>query len=363
MHQSASSQTPPSSSPFTNTPLPQRTHISPPPHHTAQQQPYGAFAYPYGAYAGYPGYTAFSARPPTKPTPVASTSFVTKDTTAASKTAAKTTTSAGTGKDKDTSGTEEGSDAWVAAQHILKAINFGSLQDNTTSNTSPAITSAPNNATVDTSHAVPPPVVPTSSIDIGVAPEDDGLGRATLTDEERASLQAQLALLAAQLGEIAATDEAEDDDATGETDEEAAAPPSQLDQRIVAQTVADAPKEKTDPGSSIVMDVNQFPEGTESSTIATQQPSSAPIVPTTQPETPAIQSGQNNDTTPSSIPPMGGLQYPEPPKELEAAPPKEPRPEPIVEPASVEESDEDEDMEMVDVDSYVRNSNSEGLRT
>lgn len=110
---------------------------------------------------------------------------------------------------KENDPSTEGGDAWEAAQHILKAINFGSLQSQTTSE-------APS------SHAPPPPpTTALSGIDLLsslgiVLPSDDEPARSALTEEERASLQAQLALLAAQLSEIA---DLEDDEGNA-TDEE-----------------------------------------------------------------------------------------------------------------------------------------------
>lgn len=90
---------------------------------------------------------------------------------------------------------DEAGDAWEAAQHILKAINFDSLQNELSANLASAVASGSGTAATTEGEA------------------EDGLGTATLTDEERASLQAQLALLAAQLSEIAemeALDEEED---------------------------------------------------------------------------------------------------------------------------------------------------------
>jgi hypothetical protein len=95
----------------------------------------------------------------------------------------------------------EGSDAWEAAQAILKAINFGSiLQATTAKQPGPP-------------HFQPSP--PTNSVHAGPASDRalasgvmNGGGAASgsvqeLSDRDRASLQAQLALLAAQLAEIA----------------------------------------------------------------------------------------------------------------------------------------------------------------
>ena len=110
----------------------------------------------------------------------------------------------GSGKEKARSVSHSDEDAWEAAQHILSAINFGSLQCQSS-------WKAQSNATSGSSQrssAPEPPIMASLSAD---ATEEDGLGRATLTDEERASLQAQLALLAAQLSEIASEDTEDDE--------------------------------------------------------------------------------------------------------------------------------------------------------
>jgi len=104
--------------------------------------------------------------------------------------------------------TGEGSDAWEAAQSILKAINFGQLlrmpEEETADGTGTASTSAerqllPSNETND-SQAAPA--------------KDDcaataSVSQVQLNGEERAALQAQLALLAAQLAELAEVSEDE----------------------------------------------------------------------------------------------------------------------------------------------------------
>lgn len=101
----------------------------------------------------------------------------------------------------------EGSDAWEAAQNILKAINFGQLFQ--MSNEDGVATHVD---TVAVTH-VPPPVFAgsvevssTHDSQVVVAPTDasqSSLLRAELSGDERAALQAQLALLAAQLAEFA----------------------------------------------------------------------------------------------------------------------------------------------------------------
>lgn len=98
--------------------------------------------------------------------------------------------------------TGEGSDAWEAAQNILKAINFGQLlrmpDEDELDGTGTAPTSAdrelmPSNETGDHQAA---PVTDVRGTTASVS-------QVQLSGEERAALQAQLALLAAQLAELA----------------------------------------------------------------------------------------------------------------------------------------------------------------
>jgi len=114
----------------------------------------------------------------------------------------------------------EGSDAWEAAQSILKAINFGSLLQfpNTDATASAATASSSASKATDTAppfmSSLPPPPV-AASVDVNFSSSSSGPERAlvpggatapaqsTLSNEDRAALQAQLALLAAQLAEIA----------------------------------------------------------------------------------------------------------------------------------------------------------------
>ena len=112
------------------------------------------------------------------------------------------TASDSTTGDKSTTseGAGEGNDAWEAAQHILQAINFGSLQsiDSTASN---------------------PPMSAEGGLDLAALAQASNLAihpesvRGVLTNDERASLQAQLALLAAQLSEIAEMEDEDDEEA------------------------------------------------------------------------------------------------------------------------------------------------------
>lgn len=96
---------------------------------------------------------------------------------------------------------EEGSDAWEAAQTILKAINFGSLLQASVAKppvpaNSPFSPLAPSGSSV---------VVPDRSLAPAVTVDSGAAARPVqvLSNRDRASLQAQLALLAAQLAEIA----------------------------------------------------------------------------------------------------------------------------------------------------------------
>lgn len=111
----------------------------------------------------------------------------------------------------------EGSDAWEAAQNILKAINFGQLFQ--ISNEDGAQIHA-DSATVA---QAPPPVFagsvevsstfdsqPVSTIaSTSLPPRNTETLRTELNSDERAALQAELALLAAQLAEFADVSEDE----------------------------------------------------------------------------------------------------------------------------------------------------------
>lgn len=199
----APSQT--SSSPFTHAPLANRSSAtnspavpSPPTSQASKTttSSYGSYSYGYPGYPSYPGY-------PPHPHATPSASTLTSSTNAA-----KPPETEKHPAESDTPSVVDSGDAWEAAQHILKAINFGSLQPQAAESTSAS--------------AQPPPAPITasgldilSSIGASVSTES-APSRAGLTDEERASLQAQLALLAAQLSEIAELD----DDEGNATDEE-----------------------------------------------------------------------------------------------------------------------------------------------
>jgi hypothetical protein len=120
--------------------------------------------------------------------------------------------------------TGEGSDAWQAAQNILNAINFGELTKMSEDEGPQEGEKGAHSATGKESSPAHPPVAaktnvssanPSSSVFV---PGNNG--------EERAELQAHLALLAAQLAEIGEDTFTRDfgsfgdDDGDGEDDDE-----------------------------------------------------------------------------------------------------------------------------------------------
>ncbi|OSD07363.1 hypothetical protein PYCCODRAFT_1473934 [Trametes coccinea BRFM310] len=283
------------SSPFTHAPLQPAQHPPAP----GAQPPYNGYpySYPYSHYPGYPPHPAGQPAPvkaAAQPAPGAPT------TTAAADSAAKTT-----GEEKDESG--EGSDAWEAAQHILKAINFGGLDlagaaasgSNESQSGAPAAGQPSQNAGLSTSGAgVPPPVTASHDADLSAvlsalvsaagaaAPAEPP--RATLTEDERAALQAQLALLAAQLTEIA----------EGEEDEEHAAPPP-------APVFQTAPTYPAPSLQQYQAHQAQHPAPASAPAPVPQQPPSAPEAaqPPSQPSQPASQPApqRSNDLPPPPI--------------------------------------------------------------
>ena len=166
-------------SPFTNAPLQHNNHQHSSP--SGQQHAYNGYPYQYPYGSHYPGYPA---RQPSQDKPAAHTS------------------SEHASPAKSAEGKEEG-DAWEAAQHILKAINFGGLAQAGADAPRPGTASGPSAATDEELTAVLSALASAAAVSSAEPP------RSTLTDDERASLQAQLALLAAQLTEIA---EAEEED-------------------------------------------------------------------------------------------------------------------------------------------------------
>lgn len=175
-----------SSSPFTHIPLVHDADAgasSSQPHTSAQGQP----GHPFGF--GYPGPSTSAANH--RPLPAPSETHTAE------------------------SQVREGSDAWEAAQNILKAINFGQLFQISNEDGAPIHTD---------SATVPPPVFAgsleaSSTFDSQVVStimrtsppshNSETLLRTELSSDERAALQAELALLAAQLAEFADVSEDE----------------------------------------------------------------------------------------------------------------------------------------------------------
>lgn len=189
---------PPTTSPFTHAPLSQpaarraqghNASASTPASVQDKTLPYPTYPYHYPPVAPYPRYGPSGPPPVSKEGPAEQ-----QPATAAPGEAAPVESNA-----VDEVG--EGSDAWEAAQAILKAINFGSLLQATAAKP-----------------AAPPvrqPSPPANSVHVGPA-SDQATASETVThanasatpiqslsERDRASLQAQLALLAAQLAEIA----------------------------------------------------------------------------------------------------------------------------------------------------------------
>ncbi|KAH9980324.1 hypothetical protein BGW80DRAFT_493016 [Lactifluus volemus] len=215
----------PATSPFTHSPLshPTRNGLpcvpSAPTPDTAQGKPpsYHPYPYQYPTATSYPGY----ARPAPPHVSKGESSAEQQPAAAVSSVPTQTTS----GEDNTTNDdVGEGSDAWEAAQAILKAINFGSFMQvaankpavasfgqlsNTTN--SGHIGAAPDGALASA------PYINSRVAEVGAVTSSSVH---VLSDRDRASLQAQLALLAAQLAEI--TDDtlvsdlngAEEDDGT-----------------------------------------------------------------------------------------------------------------------------------------------------
>ncbi|KII90746.1 hypothetical protein PLICRDRAFT_174117 [Plicaturopsis crispa FD-325 SS-3] len=121
-------------------------------------------------------------------------------------------TDAGTESAANDEDTGVGSDAWEAAQNILKAINFGSLLQISQDEQRPPPTGPSDTTAPDPRTGLPPPMIAGAGFDLSTASSSTAgtttatSGRGELTGDERAALQAQLALLAAQLAEIAQED-------------------------------------------------------------------------------------------------------------------------------------------------------------
>ncbi|KAH9969549.1 hypothetical protein BC827DRAFT_1262776 [Russula dissimulans] len=188
----------PTTSPFTHAPLSQPARgtlasnpssAGRPSQEKAQQYP--PYPYPYPPGVAYPRYTVSVAPPPASK----GESSADKQTMV---TGSDADAQATPGESNATNeGVGEGSDAWEAAQAILKAINFGSpLQVTAAKPTAAPLCQA--SPPVNLALAGPAPASDrTNDASAAAAPVH------VLSDGDRASLQAQLALLAAQLAEIA----------------------------------------------------------------------------------------------------------------------------------------------------------------
>ncbi|KAI0074055.1 hypothetical protein K474DRAFT_112493 [Panus rudis PR-1116 ss-1] len=261
------------SSPFTNAPLPARSRggsaVPQPaaPAASGQHTPYGG--YPYSYPYSYPGYTQPQGQISGKTT--ATTSTAAANT---SSTAGKTTVDAAqASKDAQeaSAGGDSSADVWEAAQHILKAINF---------NFDAAATEPDATSTAE-------PVAGPSTMDSNAPPADGSSTTQSqttiLSDEHRSALQAQLALLAAQLTEMSEMDEDEEPEAaaslpsTSLTVAPAPTPAAPSAPRTFAEAVAASlpppPTSSTLPppppssdrpvtshNMQTMLDVNQFPE-------------------------------------------------------------------------------------------------------
>jgi len=170
----------PKASPFTRTPL-ENKRATPSASVAAGHAPYPGAAHPYT----YPPPAQYPAYPP----------GFSQDATAD-----------GTAANEDTG---EGSDAWEAAQTILKAINFGSLIQVDQDDAQGAGKTGSSNAVsgiVQDEAVHPPLIVSSTSVDVsstGVTGAGIAAVSGELGPQERAALQAQLALLAAQMAELA----------------------------------------------------------------------------------------------------------------------------------------------------------------
>lgn len=192
----------PTTSPFTHAPLSQPARgalahdPSTPMASSAQEKapPYPHYQYQYPPSAAYPSYGL----PGPPPVSKGGSSVEQQPVAAVSNTTAQTASSEGNAVNEEVG---EGSDAWEAAQAILKAINFGSILQATTAKQAgpPLFQPSPS---PNSMHAGPASDRALTSDAMNGAGATASPVQA-LSDRDRASLQAQLALLAAQLAEIA----------------------------------------------------------------------------------------------------------------------------------------------------------------
>ncbi|KAM5533617.1 hypothetical protein V8D89_012730 [Ganoderma adspersum] len=261
---------PQQSSPFTHAPLQQHNnnHNQPPKSQPSSHYPGYQYQYPYGH---YPGYSQ-------QPQPAAEKTAA-PATASAPAPVADPTAPAKVGEEKD-----EG-DAWEAAQHILQAINFSNLAGGSPSVDLPGSPSGADPSLslsmADDLHAALAAL--TNAAAAAAAAEAQAEApRTSLTDDERASLQAQLALLAAQLTEIAEAEDEEDEEeppapaVSAQLEPSHPAPvalPAPAPAHLPAPVPAPAKTVELPPppiaayaGTHLVLDINAFPEVFESST-------------------------------------------------------------------------------------------------
>lgn len=214
------------------------------------------------------------------------------------------------GKDGPDKAESHDANAWEAAQHILQAINFSALHQ-----------------IEDAEQPDAPFAEATSSLASGVGPPTgagaEAAPRATLTEDERAALQAQLALLAAQLTEIANASDDEDED---DEDEE----------ELLQEGVALAPQQPVDADVQMQHELANNPGAVESGGGTVAAPDGGQLPVDLSAEATGRAMAMLLDDLDSAAQAMAQAAEEE------------------------EESDEDEDMEMVEVPTYVE---SDALRT
>ncbi|KAF9466275.1 hypothetical protein BDZ94DRAFT_1187600 [Collybia nuda] len=189
----STSSGPSTASPFTHAPLVHHQQTTPTPQNAPNHHFQGSYVFPYGQ-PGYPGFPQHQLQQPPIPTaPAAEAS------------------------DRSSHNEGDAADAYEAAQNILKAINFGGLlefpeEDETTKKSIiPQVTTTevptgsifhptPTNVTIDVDSSVGH-TLETNRVGVGINTLQVSSGN------PRAELQAQLALLAAQLAELVQTDE------------------------------------------------------------------------------------------------------------------------------------------------------------
>ena len=248
------------SSPFTHAPLQHNNNNNQPPKgQQPSHYPNYQYQYPYGHYPGHPQQPQLTAEKP-----AAHAALLPNPTTE---------------NNAPTEEKDEG-DAWEAAQHILQAINFSSLASGSASANRPGSPPALGASAADelgaALAALTNAAAAAAAAEAGVRAEAP---RTTLTDDERASLQAQLALLAAQLTEIAEDEDDDDDDppapaAPAHSEPSGSAPvvpgPVLTAAPPPAKTVElPPPPIAAYSGTHLVLDINAFPEVFESSTPTT----------------------------------------------------------------------------------------------